>query len=349
PPPQTGTVFNIWYNKWSGGDREDSFSSQTPAKGRLNVKNHTGYTRADANPSVAFFCLFFARGICPRGRDCEYLHRLPTSVFDVYSGQTDCFGREKHSDYRDDMGGVGTFSRQNRTLYVGRVHPTPDVEEVVARHFSEFGPIERIRVLPTRGVAFVTYKTEALAQFAKEAMAHQSLDNEEVLNVRWATVDPNPVSAKREAKRVEEQAAEAVKRALPDSFVRELEGDVDARKRRKEEGGFGLEGYDAPDSVWYARERAGALEAPEERKLIGGVEDRDGDVVGDEEAEDVDTVAGKANGDGGAPQEMENAGLFGASTLKALSGYQGPSTTAKDAKGDAKSEGPLVIYGSDDE
>ncbi|KAI7667639.1 hypothetical protein KC318_g5754, partial [Hortaea werneckii] len=24
PPPQTGTIFNIWYNKWSGGDREDA-------------------------------------------------------------------------------------------------------------------------------------------------------------------------------------------------------------------------------------------------------------------------------------------------------------------------------------
>jgi hypothetical protein len=27
----------------------------------------------------------------------------------------DCFGREKHADYRDDMGGVGSFGRQNRT------------------------------------------------------------------------------------------------------------------------------------------------------------------------------------------------------------------------------------------
>ncbi|KAK5104866.1 Pre-mRNA-splicing factor [Meristemomyces frigidus] len=32
PPPQTGTMFNIWYNKWSGGDREDAFSSKHQAK-----------------------------------------------------------------------------------------------------------------------------------------------------------------------------------------------------------------------------------------------------------------------------------------------------------------------------
>lgn len=63
--------------------------------------------------------------------------------------------------------------RQNRTLYVGRIHVTDDIEEVVARHFAEWGEIERIRVLTSRGVAFVTYTTLAQAEFAKEAMAHQ--------------------------------------------------------------------------------------------------------------------------------------------------------------------------------
>lgn len=62
PPPQTGTVFNIWYNKWSGGDREDKYLSQTHAKGRCNVAQDSGYTRADARPG-SYFCLFFARGI----------------------------------------------------------------------------------------------------------------------------------------------------------------------------------------------------------------------------------------------------------------------------------------------
>lgn len=39
-------------------------------------------------------------------------------------------------------------------------------------------------ILYNRGIAFVTYEHEANAQFAKEAMANQSLDMEEVLNVR---------------------------------------------------------------------------------------------------------------------------------------------------------------------
>lgn len=63
PPPQTGTIFNIWYNKWSGGDREDKYLSQTAAKGRCNIAKDSGYTRAD-KVTGSYFCLFFARGIC---------------------------------------------------------------------------------------------------------------------------------------------------------------------------------------------------------------------------------------------------------------------------------------------
>jgi hypothetical protein len=140
-PAQTGTVFNIWYNKWAGGDREDAYLNKTHAEGRCNVLRDTGYTRADKNPG-SFFCLFFARGICPKGHECEYLHRLP-SIHDHFNPNVDLFGRDKFSDYRDDMGGVGSFLRQNRTLYVGRINSTDDIEEAVARHFAEWGDVER--------------------------------------------------------------------------------------------------------------------------------------------------------------------------------------------------------------
>lgn len=326
PPPQTGTIFNIWYNKWSGGDREDKYLSKTAAPSRCNIAKDTGYTRADSNPG-SYFCLFFARGLCPKGRDCEYLHRLPTT-YDIYSGNVDCFGRDKHSDYRDDMGGVGSFMRQNRTLYVGRIHPTPDIEEVVARHFAEWGNIERTRVLPTRGVAFVTYTTEALAQFAKEAMAHQSLDNEEVLNVRWATVDPNPASQKREAKMIEEQAANAIRRALPEAFVREIEGDLDAKRRRIDEGGFGLEGYKASDEVWFEAEKA-RMAAMDTDLEIG----------------DEGTMSAQPLGQ--LQHQQGFGGLLGSSTLAALQNYK-PASGATRAKA-SQSVGPLVGYGSDED
>jgi len=338
PPPQTGTIFNIWYNKWSGGDREDKYLSKTHAAGRCNVAKDTGYTKADS-VSGSFFCLFFARGICPKGQECEYLHRLP-GIHDLYSPNVDVFGREKHSDYRDDMGGVGSFLRQNRTIYVGRIHVTDDIEEVVARHFAEWGPIERVRVLNTRGVAFITYTTEGNAQFAKEAMAHQSLDHEEVLNVRWATADPNPMAQAREARAIEEQAAEAVRRALPEEFVRQIEGrDPEARKRKKIEGSFGLEGYEAPDEVFYARGvnavnpigRQG-LELEEEQRLMieGGY---------------ADNQEAYQEGTGQAYQQPEENGIFSSSTLAALQNAQG-TVSAQSAKRPAPS-GPLVDYGSD--
>lgn len=101
------------------------------------------------------------------------------------------------------MGGVGSFTRQNRTLYVGKIKEGRNTAETVENHFEEFGDIERsestdslrrmetdlrlcvvVRILQARGVAFVTYVSELNAQFAKEAMSNQSLDEGEVINVR---------------------------------------------------------------------------------------------------------------------------------------------------------------------
>ncbi|KAL8667619.1 MAG: hypothetical protein Q9202_000474 [Teloschistes flavicans] len=334
PPPQTGTIFNIWYNKWSGGDREDKYLSKTAAPSRCDVGRDSGYTRGDKIPG-SYFCLFFARGLCPKGQECEYLHRLP-GIHDLFNPNVDCFGRDKHNDYRDDMGGVGSFMRQNRTLYVGRIHVTDDIEEVVARHFAEWGQVERTRVLTARGVAFVTYSNEANSQFAKEAMAHQALDHSEVLNVRWATVDPNPLAQKREARKIEEQAAEAVRRALPEEFVREIEGrDPEARKRKRIEGGFGLEGYQAPDEIWYAKAR----------QIENGDTALEGN-IGEQSLLVEDGLP--------VPSEEKNAGggtIFSDSTLAALKSYsaQNIGGAIKKATSAPVASGPLVGYASDDD
>lgn len=65
-PTQTGYTYNIWYNKWSGGDNEDTTNTKEHAETKLDVAKDSGYTRADAS-GVKQYCLFFARGCCPLG------------------------------------------------------------------------------------------------------------------------------------------------------------------------------------------------------------------------------------------------------------------------------------------
>lgn len=161
-------------------------------------------------------------------------------------------------------------------------------------------------------------------------MAHQSLDHAEVLNVRWATSDPNPMAQAREARLIEEQAAEAVRRALPAEFVAEIEGrDPEARKRKKIEGGFGLEGYEAPDDVYFARganavtgngRQGMELEQEQMLMLEGGMGQEDGVGVATE-----------------AP-----SGILSGSTLSALQGYKFSAGPKQEAP-----KGPLVAYDSD--
>ena len=76
-----------------------------------------------------------------------------------------------------------------------------------------------VRVLQYRSVAFVTYVSELNAQFAKEAMACQSLDNDEILNVRWATEDPNPTSKVEERERLEQMGRVAIQAKMDPRIV----------------------------------------------------------------------------------------------------------------------------------
>lgn len=58
------------------------------------------------------------------------------------------------------MGGVGSFMRQNRTVYVGRIHVTDDIEEVVARHFAEWGQVERSKYICLAIIKYTTNKSQ---------------------------------------------------------------------------------------------------------------------------------------------------------------------------------------------
>jgi hypothetical protein len=161
-------------------------------------------------------------------------------------------------------------------------------------------------------------------------MAHQSLDHNEILNVRWATNDPNPMAQARDKRRIEEQAAAAIRHALPAEFVAELEGkDKNAAKKRRIEGSFGLRGYEVPEEIWYARGPDAVN--PAGRTVEGG----ENTLMIEQGAHT--TVAG----------EKEEGGIISNEMMAALKGFQQSGarvTTRSENTGTGLS---LVDYGSD--
>lgn len=212
--------YNIWYNRFAG-DSLNNEKSFEPAESRLKVDLHAGYTKADKEIEAdehkkLYFCIFFARGKCAKGVECSHFHRLPTYA-DVARYEKDMlhdvFGRERHATQRDDMDGVGSFNDPSRTLYIGRVERAKYMDnpkglrEALFRHFSEFGEVENVNVIWRLSIAFVRFRFRTQCEFAKVAMSQQSLDYDEVLVLRWAYDDPNPL------------AKEAIKRANADAVV----------------------------------------------------------------------------------------------------------------------------------
>jgi Torus domain len=346
-----------------------NFCSKTKAQTRCNIKKDAGLTRANTT-GIRYCCLFFSRGCCPYGWECEYLHSLPDPERALPDSSKDCFARDKFSDYRDDMGGVGTFTRQNRTLYVGRIKETgagPETEEVVRRHFKEWGDIEHsasplylrlalflsqcgqlttshptlrtVRVLQYRSVAFVTYVSEHHAQFAKEAMACQSLDNDEILNVRWATEDPNPTSKVAEKRRLEEIGRAAIRARMDPRVV-----DAMHAVRALEEG----QDYHANDDA-VDEDLDMVVDGPEgKRRRIEGPENPDEPEVMEEPSEPQE------------PEPERPQGLLSAETLESLRFFseirrQNGAAPAPSPAPAAKVQRPVTAglglgdYGSDDE
>lgn len=89
------------------------------------------------------------------------------------------------------------------------------MELVIRKHFGEWGEIENVTIIQPKGVAFVRYKNLANAEFAKEAMYAQSLEGGEIINVRWATDDPNPASIEAVKRKAESDVITAIKSKLP--------------------------------------------------------------------------------------------------------------------------------------
>ncbi|CAM9119098.1 unnamed protein product [Chrysoparadoxa australica] len=194
--------YNVWYDKYVG-DHWNYKRGKDPAESRCDTATHAGATKADKmDRSSRYFCLHFVRGMCAKGAECTYFHRTPMPIDDGVEDQLrDCFGRERHEGHRDDMDGVGSFKSPSRTLYVGGLVKSSSHLACIFIHFlpifsslGEWGEVEHINVIYRLSIAFVRFRMRCGAEFAKEAMANQRLDAKEVLNIRWAFDDPNPVA-----------------------------------------------------------------------------------------------------------------------------------------------------------
>lgn len=222
-PRQNGISFNVWYNKWSQGTgRQERYVSPY----RLDVSD-SGVTEGDRNGTQKF-CLYFAKGMCSLGHKCAYLHHVPAEEDQLRyatSGNQmlDCFGREKFGEYREDMGGVGSFHTVNKTLYVGGITGalrgedgvTPrKIESRIRYLFGQLGALDRVRYVEAKNCAFVRYKAQINAEFAKEAMSNQPLTKASTdtgVLVKWAHEDPDPESQRlREQEKLDESISAMV-------------------------------------------------------------------------------------------------------------------------------------------
>ncbi|KAL8450799.1 hypothetical protein Emag_003087 [Eimeria magna] len=206
--------YNIWYGRHLT-DRHNRAShlDREAAPYRCDPELDSGYTAADTQPgnSEAYFCAFFAKGCCTKGSECRYKHRVPTLEDEsTLEWSRDIFGRERHRDHRDDMGGAGSFNHECRTLFVGGLQVDPleedgirGLEKFLWEAFGAWGDVQAVRVIPKKLIGFVTFAYRVQAEFAKVAMADQNVGKYgSLLSVKWAHQDGN---AKRKNAGEEEQ------------------------------------------------------------------------------------------------------------------------------------------------
>lgn len=223
--------FNIFHGKYDAqrfGCKELT-KDRVRSPYRLNVELDPGLTLADrANATQSYFCIYFARGMCNKGPDCQYYHRLPTAEDSSdWDASRDIFGRKRFADHRDDRDGVGSFNDEARTLFIADLrfdrslgsNARRDVETELTLAFGAFGPIQELSIFVPKAIAFLRYEYRAAAEFAKVAMANQRLALADCIVVRWATEDRNPRMQKRRMDERRQDVEKAVVKRMRDSHL----------------------------------------------------------------------------------------------------------------------------------
>eukprot|EP00117_Sycon_ciliatum_P018484 scpid69413/ scgid17074/ Pre-mRNA-splicing factor cwc2 len=211
--PEGAGEFNIWYGRYVG-EMWNEHHNEGPSPYRCDARKDSGFTKATLEGSGArFFCVFFAKGCCHLGPECGYLHRVPRDEDARHIDQAhDVFGRDRHRQHNTTMSGVGSIEKDCKTLYAGNLHcRRTGTEDELKEEFGEWGEIERMNIIRTRNIAFMTYKNRINAEFAKVAMSSQQLGGHTLMNVRWAYDDPNPRAQLKRLHESQEQMLSVLK------------------------------------------------------------------------------------------------------------------------------------------
>ena len=215
---------NIWEGRTYRSDYSRGRGTIVKSDYKCHSKIDSGWTRGE-KAGTRFVCVYFARGVCHYGSDCNYSHRVPDADFELYhrtQPQYDIFGRDRSLDVDGNMKGVGSMNRDCTTLYLylGALASVPaeKVEEMVREDFQEWGEIEEVNIVSRKAVGFVRYIFRSSAEFAKAAMHQQQLTGDDttgtVLDVRWAYDDPNPKAVERVRLKREKMLADAYMAAI---------------------------------------------------------------------------------------------------------------------------------------
>ncbi|KAH3674494.1 hypothetical protein WICMUC_003332 [Wickerhamomyces mucosus] len=269
-PPQNGIVFNIWFQKWSGGGGSNNQISK--AKHKVNIEKDTGFTNVTKDKNNPYICLYYAKGICVKGKNCQYLHRIPQDD-DFWPQTVDCFGREKFSEYREDMSGIGSFNNVNKTLYIGgSLIIKSNFHDLINENFKKFGKIDKINVINNKNCCFVSYKNESNAQFAKEAMMGQSLYGEDIMVIKWANEDPNPIAKNLKKRQLEQDTNDMIKNLLSNFDGKSkqqkiLPSEIDASEAEIEEPEEDDQSNDEPEEIEIKQ-----IEQPSQKTLLNNTD-----------------------------------------------------------------------------
>lgn len=220
--------YNIWTHRKLKEFRtpREGRGTKHRSEYRCHPKLDSGWTRGSKS-GCSYCCLYFARGICHHGQDCNYLHRVPSEADEMrHRGepQYDIFGRDRHVEARGTKR-LGSMDRQITTLYVylggAAAVPSETLQRLLMDAFGEFGPVDDVKVVASKAIAFVRYRWRSSAEFGKAAMHQQTLGKkgvdanaDTVLDVRWANDDPNPRAQVRDKRAQEEAMANAYMEAV---------------------------------------------------------------------------------------------------------------------------------------